>query len=291
MKLACSVETSAPPSRHPLAPASSISRAAVVARRVPKARAGVGQRDRLRLLAADEARLHFAADLGSARARELQHDARDDDVARERRMSVEVPHAGRVRLGPARATAPKLRGRTRRSRDRYRRSCAATRRSSRESRRAIRCLRRPADAAFAVTSAMSADPPASTRTLASSLRTRTAAKSPPSRITMPRTPPSPTSTLLPAADDPPRHPAPQAEAHQLRQLRLVRTVAKASAGPPIFHEVYGASGSSKRARSPKISRSDSRSPSSSSERSARAVVRLTRAGTRRAMAPAAIALC
>ena len=106
----------------------------------------------------------------------------------------------------------------------------------------------PAEAAFAVTSAMSADPPASTRTLAVLVADRDRGEV----AAEPNDDAANTAVadehVASGADDPPRHPAPQAEAHQAAPARTRLRVRKASAGPPIFHEVYGASGSSKRTR-------------------------------------------
>ena len=67
-------------------------------------------------------------------------------------------------------------------------------------------------------------------------------------MTTPRIPPSPTKTLLPL-------PITNHGIRRRKQNRItsassasLSTVTNASAGPPIFHDVYGASGSSKRAR-------------------------------------------
>ena len=182
-----------------------------------------------------------------ARGKRQRH-ARNDDVARERRVPVEVAHADADAARGGSATAPRRRERSRRSRGRCRHSCAASRRPSRECRRANRCRSAPADAALAVTSAMSAEPPASTTT----------------------------SSVL-GAHARPRRTRRRAERRRRARRRRRRarccrcrcihhgilrrkqkrmsspefgshsaTVTNASAGPPIFHDVYGASGSSKR---------------------------------------------
>ena len=135
-------------------------------------------------------------------------------------MPVEVLHADLVRLGPARRLHPDRRARTRRSRDRCRRSFATIRRPFRECPASESTPAAPAEAALAVTSAMSAEPPASTTTslVAGCERGRRRTRRP-AEPTMPRTPPSPTSTLLP----PPRiH-------HGMRRCRQKRSSCASSA--------------------------------------------------------------
>ena len=221
MKLACSGETSA----SSFAPSLSTGRfdqaRRLVAGRIAEARAGVGKRDRLRLLAAHETRLHLRADVARARAGKLQ---RRRAIRRRRARASNggrdiVRWRGGARDGSA--IEPTPRARTRQSRGRCRRSSAAIRRSCPECRRANRCRSAPAEAAFAVTSAISADPPASTTTRPPRRRTCAAANSPASRKHDAAHAAVADEHVASAADDPPRHPSPQAEAHELRQLRFV----------------------------------------------------------------------
>ena len=171
----------------------------LVAGRVAKARAGVGQRDRLRLLAPHQPALASPA----RTARGLG--PLETPASRAKRSRRAPASNGGRNTAPSRraapvwtATAPTRRARNRRSRDRCRRSCAASRRRFREFPESEPMPSAPADAALAVTAAMPGrcagidDHDARFRRAR-----RSRANSAAERTTMPRIPPSPTSTLLP----------------------------------------------------------------------------------------------
>ena len=120
----------------------------------------------------------------------------------------------------------------------------------------------PRPATFEHRAAREALPPASATTTSFSVWTSRVVKLPSRRRTIPRIPPSPTSRFEPA----PRTNMGRRRLKTRRRTKasssVVWTSTSASAGPPIFHQVTGARGSSKRARSVKRSRSASRSVSS-----------------------------
>ena len=189
----------------------------------------------------------FARARRSGRPRERQRDARDDRVARERRVAVEKPHAS---PGAAAGFAGDC-THTSRTKSPISRSVPAFMRSEPPTVPGIPASdRRPS--APASRPWPSRRPCSPTRPLDDDRAVFDAARrlrqtSPPSRSTTPRIPPSPTSRLLPPPSTNHGILPLEAPAHQRRRVRRrdARST-NASAGPPIFHDVCGASGSSKR---------------------------------------------
>ena len=132
MKFACNSETSAAPSRQPFAPTASTSDPPYLPAGCENT-SGIRKRERLRRFSADEPALHLFANRGGIRRIECERHARDDRVARERRVPIKILRGDRV-LGPlaSRASARRRRARTLRTRDRCPRSCGARRRRFRE---------------------------------------------------------------------------------------------------------------------------------------------------------------
>ncbi len=253
MKLACSGDTSAPPSRHPLAPAASIRRAALSPSRIAKTRSGIGQARS----AAYACGVRAAA--ASPRARSCGSPLRETParrairrVARQRRTAVKILHrdgcgSGRAgRLHPHFAheladLAIRAGVHPQRSADRSGNSGKrADARSAR--RRGVGRHRRHVGR----TARLDDDARPSTRHADGG-----------ERAGQPQHDAAHAAVadqhVAAAADDEPRQSAAAGKsASASASSSSLCAVTSASAGPPIFHDVYGASGSSKRARSPKI---------------------------------------